>query len=76
VKLLFALYTNTSLPPILASYWCQQHERFYSECVASSKYRIWVHHRFEISTLLGAPSVVQTNENHWGLNEGCEEDGS
>lgn len=41
-------------------------KKFYPECVTSSGHRVSVHHQFEISDLVGAPSLIQTNENHWG----------
>lgn len=37
---------------------------------------IWVHHQFEIPGLQDAPSLVQANENHWGLKQVCKEGGS
>lgn len=44
--------------------------------IASSWHCVWVHHPFEISVLLRAPSLVQTNVNYWGLSRGCTEGGS
>lgn len=51
---------------------CQQHKRFYSDSATSPGHHVWVHH-FEMSVLQGAHWLFQTNENHWGLSQGCKE---
>jgi hypothetical protein len=48
---------------------------YYPDCVASSSHRIRIQHQFEISVLLGAPSLVETNTNLWGLSQGCKKGG-
>jgi hypothetical protein len=47
-------------------------KNFYPDCVASLGHLIWEHNQFEISVLLGAPSLVKTNENHWRLSKGSD----
>jgi hypothetical protein len=61
---------------ILASYWSQQQKMFYPDSVATSRPRVWVHHQYDISVLLGALSLVKTNENHWGPSQSWKEGGS
>jgi hypothetical protein len=73
---IFLSYTIIFSSILLASYWCQQHKWFFPNCTASSWHCIWVHHQFQISVLLGAPSLVKTNKDHWRLSQGCKEDGS
>jgi hypothetical protein len=72
---IFIPYINTFFFIIQASYWCQKHKRFYPDCMASSGHQIWIH-PFQISIFWGAPSVVQTSENHWGLSQSCKMIGS
>jgi hypothetical protein len=45
---------------VLESYQCQQHKWFYPGCVASPGHHIFTHHQFEISVLLGSPSLAKT----------------
>jgi hypothetical protein len=64
------LYSNTSFPTILASYWCQECKRFYTDCVVCWWHWVWVH-QGEICpprcTIIGP-----TNEDHWGLSQGFD----
>jgi hypothetical protein len=73
---MISLYTNILFSTFLANHWCPEHNKFHPDCIANSGHRVWVHDQIEISVLLGAPSMVQTNENHWGLSQSWKKGGS
>lgn len=62
---------------VLASYLCQQHKMFYSDCVASSGDSIWLSSSEVWNFCLPRCIFIgPNNENHWGLSLGCKEGGS
>lgn len=71
---LFHLYSNTIFP---LSWKVMMSAALKVLCWLYTQFRtlVWVHHQLEVS-LLGARSLFQTNESHWGLSQRCKEDGS